>query len=239
MSEDVGERRPIKSRDAGWARATARFLSRTAVTPNMISVLSVGFAAAAGACFYSSGHTAGVARVVVLMGAAVGVQMRLICNLLDGMLAVEGGKASKTGGIFNDLPDRFADLLILVPAGYGIAGAWPFAVELGWLAGTLAVLTAYVRMLGASLGLSQDFSGIMSKPKRMAVMTVATLLSMLEPLLPRISVNDPAVPQPFVPLALVRPYGAVLLLALTIVATGSAITTAGRTVRMARKLKAL
>ncbi|WP_419805622.1 hypothetical protein [Terriglobus sp.] len=216
MAEELEGRRPIKTRDSGWAKAIARALSRTAVTPNAISVLSVVCAAAAGACFFLSEGSAGAARVALLVGAAVAVQARLICNLLDGMVAIEGGKASKTGGIFNDLPDRFADLLILAPAGYGLLG-WPWARELGWLAGTLAVLTAYVRMLAASLGLPQDFRGVMSKPKRMAVMTAAALLSIGEPLL--------------------HERGGVVYAALLVVAVGSAVTVVGRTVRMARLLE--
>jgi CDP-diacylglycerol--glycerol-3-phosphate 3-phosphatidyltransferase len=38
-----------------------------------------------------------------------------------------------------------------------------------------AVLTAYVRALGGALGQPQDFSGLMSKPRRMALLTAACL----------------------------------------------------------------
>ena len=34
------------------------------------------------------------------MAAAAGIQLRLLCNLLDGMLAVEAGLKSRTGEIF-------------------------------------------------------------------------------------------------------------------------------------------
>ena len=33
-----------------------------------------------------------------------GVLGRLLCNLLDGMVAVEGGKRSKSGELYNDVP---------------------------------------------------------------------------------------------------------------------------------------
>jgi phosphatidylglycerophosphate synthase len=88
------------------------------------------------------------------------------------MVAVEGGLKTASGEVFNDLPDRLADPLILVCAGYAVREA-PFAVELGWLAGLLAVMTAYVRTLGGATGAGQFFLGPMAKQHRMAVITLA------------------------------------------------------------------
>jgi phosphatidylglycerophosphate synthase len=168
----MGERRPLQSRDARWAKATASFLAARRVPPNAISIGSVVAAAIAGAAFLLSSHcgTDTPARALWLIVAAIAIQLRLICNLLDGMVAVEGKLGSKSGEIYNDLPDRIADPLILVAAGY--ATPYPF---LGWLAGLLAVFTAYTRLLGAATGAGQDFRGPMAKPQRMAVMTVASL----------------------------------------------------------------
>jgi len=112
-------------------------------------------------------------RALWLVVAAIAIQLRLICNLLDGMVAVEGKLGSKSGEIYNDLPDRIADPLILVAAGYAVP--FVFGPALGWLAGLLAVFTAYTRLLGAATGAGQDFRGPMAKPQRMAVMTVASL----------------------------------------------------------------
>src|SRR6185295_6034980 len=110
------------------------------VTPNTISIASVVFSAIAGLCLLLWQRFG----VALLVGAAAGIQLRLICNLIDGMVAVEGKMGTKSGEVFNDMPDRFADLMILVGAGYGLTFAWGH--ELGWLAGTFAVLTAYVRV---------------------------------------------------------------------------------------------
>ena len=77
------------------------------------------------------------------------------------MVAVEGGKSSPVGALYNELPHRLSDSLLLVPIGYaaGVASA------------LLAAPTAYIRAVGGSLGLPQDFSGIMAKPQRMALLT--------------------------------------------------------------------
>lgn len=110
-----------------------------------------------------------------LLLCAACVQLRLLCNLLDGMVAVEGGKQSATGVLFNEFPDRIADTLLIVGLGYAAHLPW-----LGWLGALLAALTAYVRVSGGSLGLVQDFRGPMAKQHRMAVLTLVCLLAGVE-----------------------------------------------------------
>lgn len=166
MNENNQRRRPLKSRETGWARGLAATLARTAVTPNQISVIGVVFALA-GAVLLVKWPTA-----IGFILCAVCIQLRLLCNLLDGMVAVEGGKSSPTGVLYNELPDRIADALFIVAAGYAAGHAW-----LGWLGALLAALTAYVRAVGGSLGLPQDFRGPMAKPHRMAVLTAGCLIA--------------------------------------------------------------
>jgi len=163
-------RRPLSSRNTKVAENFARWLTRRNITPNQISVLSVCFAALAAICLIS-GAAINFSLFIV---AAVAIQLRLLCNLMDGMVAVEGGKKTKTGELYNEFPDRIADLLILVGAGYAVA-SYPFGLEFGWCAGALALLTAYVRALAGSAGVSQSFMGPMAKPHRMAIMTLASL----------------------------------------------------------------
>ena len=92
---------------------------------------------------------------------------------MDGLLAVEGGLKSPTGELFNEIPDRIADALILVPLGY--AGKTDLTIALGWTAACGAIFTAYVRALGASLLQKHDFCGPMAKPHRMAAATLGCL----------------------------------------------------------------
>lgn len=157
-------RRPLKTRSAGWAKMVAAWLAQSRVTPNQISMLSMGMAALAAGAFYLGGSW--------LFAAALFMQLRLLCNLLDGMVAVEGGKSTSDGPFWNEFPDRISDILIFVGLGYGIG-----LPTLGWVAAALAVLTAYVRELGCNAGLPADFSGPMAKPHRMALLTVAALLA--------------------------------------------------------------
>ena len=147
------------------------------------------------------------------------VQLRLLCNLLDGMVAVEHGRGGPAGPIWNELPDRVADALFLVGAGYGAALAGvPWADDAGWAAAALAILTAYVRELGRALGQPADFRGPMAKPHRMALLTAACALAAAEPLWGW--------------------RGQTLALACAVIAAGAALTAARRTLTLARRLRA-
>jgi phosphatidylglycerophosphate synthase len=210
-------RRPLATRERASAKALARALDRAGISPNAISIASLVFALAAGCSIFWSGETTGALRIVALLAGAALIQLRLLCNMLDGMVAVEGGHKTPLGEMFNDMPDRFADLAILLGTGYSLA-AFPWGIQLGWLAGTLALLTAYVRLLGGSMGARQHFVGPMAKPQRMAVLTVACLLSALEPL--------------------VNWHGQILAFALALIAAGSLVTIVCRTRLIAGELKA-
>jgi phosphatidylglycerophosphate synthase len=173
----TGDRRPLASRDTQWARSIATGMVTLSITPNRISQTSMAAAAAVGGAFVLAGYGSGGARAVMFVLAALFCQLRLLCNLFDGMVAVEGGKGEADGPFWNEFPDRIADLLILAGAGYGIG-----MPGLGWAAGAFAILTAYVRELGRANGLPSDFSGPMAKQHRMAVITAAAILSVFEPL---------------------------------------------------------
>ncbi len=167
-------RRPLACRQTRWARAMANALAKTRVTPNQVSGTSMVMALIAGAGLALAGYVQGGWQVTALIAAALFIQLRLLCNLLDGMLAVEAGRASPEGPFWNEVPDRVADLVILVGAGFGAGAVW-----LGWAAGAFAIGTAYLRAFGQSLGQPADFSGPMAKQHRMAVMTGAALLAAL------------------------------------------------------------
>lgn len=160
-------RRPIAARGAAPARWLTGRMLRTTVTPNQLSLASIGFAALGAA-----GLLLGPAWLWL---AALGIQLRLLCNLLDGMVAVEGGRSSPVGALYNEVPDRVADSLLLVALGHAAGQPW-----LGWAAALAAALTAYIRVFGGALGLAQDFRGPMAKQHRMAVLTLACVLGLLE-----------------------------------------------------------
>ncbi len=211
-------RRPLKTRGRAWAKALARWLTVRAVAPNSISISSLIPAAGAGACFLLLPHATRPVQVLLLLLAAGLIQLRLLANMLDGLVAVEGGRKTATGDLFNEIPDRFADVLILAPAGYAIPSLGSLGITLGWGVALLAVLTAYVRLVGGSLGCQQSFIGPMAKQHRMATLTLTCLLSVLE--------------------VIVTGYqGRILALGLIVIGIGGAITVVRRVNLIAAELK--
>lgn len=181
MDKDVQDRRPVSTRNARWAGVIAQRLQRAGATPNGISVASMVFALLAALCFAFAFRATGTGTVqLCMLGAVVGIQGRLLCNLFDGMVAVEGKMRSAVGALYNDMPDRISDSLILIGIGCGLTEL-PSGPVLGLLAALLAMMTAYIRLLGGSCGIAQTFSGPMAKQHRMALLTLVALLTMLLP----------------------------------------------------------
>jgi phosphatidylglycerophosphate synthase len=171
------DRRPIKARSARWVQAIAHRLVRAGITPNQISVASVVFSLIGAVALIL--EMRGSARGLLFVLAAVCIQLRLLGNLLDGLIAIEGGRQTNVGELYNEIPDRIADVALLAAAGYASNhGQWGAA--LGWSASVLAVVTAYIRAVGARRGQPQDFCGPQAKPHRMFLLTVACLLAFVE-----------------------------------------------------------
>jgi phosphatidylglycerophosphate synthase len=155
----------------------AAALARARVHPNWISAAGVLAAVLSGLCLLVL-PSAGVAvgSVLLILGAVL-LMVRGLCAVLDGLVAVEGGLGGPAGQIANDFPERLSDSVMLVCAGYATGGWPPGAAALGWLAALLAVLTAYSRILAASLGVQGLFLGPMGKQHRIWVMVGAMILA--------------------------------------------------------------
>jgi phosphatidylglycerophosphate synthase len=217
---DTGNRRPIAARDAGWAHWLAAQAAGAGASPDLISALSFAFAAlGAGLLLWAGLIQAVWLRAALFIGAAAAIQLRLVCNLIDGMVAVEHRRGGTAGPIWNELPDRFSDVALLAAAGYAVAASGiAGGVVAGWTCATLALTCAYVRELGRGMGFAADFSGPMAKPHRMAALTAACLVGAVEPLWGW--------------------RGQSLMIGLVVIALGAAVTVARRTRTLARRLAA-
>jgi phosphatidylglycerophosphate synthase len=163
----TGERRPIAARELALSRAAARWLASRGASADAISLAGLTAAVAAGLALALATPAAWAWGAAALL-----VELRLVCNMLDGMVAIERGIASRRGEIYNEVPDRLADAAVLIGLGYADGGApW-----LGYLAALTALFTAYVRAFGSALGPPADFSGPMAKPHRMHTVAVVALL---------------------------------------------------------------
>ncbi len=53
--------------------------------------------------------------------AIFGIQLRLIANMLDGMVAVEGRPSFQHWTALHEVHDRLSDIILLISAGYAFS----------------------------------------------------------------------------------------------------------------------
>src|SRR5207244_1183666 len=142
---------------------------------NAISIGGMVFGILAGVMF---AMTPGAAHpwFFWVAGAAF-VQLRLLANLYDGMVAVLRQVASPLGELFNEVPDRVSDAATLIGFGYAV-GSDPV---LGFVATVFAIFLAYLRAQGKVAGAHQEFCGPMAKQQRMATVTIAAIACAVVP----------------------------------------------------------
>ena len=207
------ERRPLASRNLRIFQRLAAALARAGVSANAISAMGMLFGAAAGAALVMTAHDA-PRRWMYWAAAAALIQLRLLCNMLDGMVAIERGTASPTGELYNEIPDRVSDSAVLIGLGYAEGGdvAWGFGAALA------AMFTAYVRAMGKCAGAPQEFCGPMAKPQRMFLSTLVAIFYAAAP-------------------EAARDRYAVATILLILIVAGSALTALRRLARIARALR--
>ncbi len=165
------DRRPIAARDHALWRAVAGWLVVRGVSANVISIVGMLACVIAGGCLAFTAHASGLAERGLWIAAGVLVPFRLVCNMLDGMVAIGRGESSAVGELYNEIPDRLSDMAALVGLGFA-AAAHP---TLGVFAAALAVLVAYVRAAAKVAGARQDYCGPMAKQQRMVVVIAVCL----------------------------------------------------------------
>jgi len=158
------DRRPIAARSWRVSQIAADWLVRRGVPANGVSLAGMVAGIAAGAALAATSYLDGPLQRLAWLAAATLIVVRLLANMLDGMVAVGSGTSSAVGELYNEVPDRVSDSAALVGLGYA-SGGEPI---LGLLAALAAVFTAYVRSLGKAAGAGQDFVGPFAKQQRMA-----------------------------------------------------------------------
>ena len=211
------DRRPIATRNRKWAQATTTWLAARNVSPNTLSIAGMCACIVAGIAL---GVTSIADYRILWLIAALGAQLRLTANMLDGMVALASGRASKVGELYNEVPDRISDAAVFIGAGF----AWGGNIALGYIATILAIFTAYVRAAGKIAGAPNEFCGPMAKQHRMLVITLICLYSAVTPRSWRtISFNDSEI--------------GLMTLGLAVIVVGCVITVIRRLGRIACALK--
>jgi phosphatidylglycerophosphate synthase len=171
----VGDRRPLASRSWKISEKIARWLARRGATANAISIVGMICGILGGIMFAMTPEAAH--PWFFWVSGAVFVQLRLLANLYDGMVAVLRETTSPVGELFNEVPDRVSDAATLIGFGYATGSD----SVLGFVATILAIFLAYLRAQGKVVGAHQEFCGPMAKQQRMATITIAAIACAVVP----------------------------------------------------------
>jgi phosphatidylglycerophosphate synthase len=214
------DRRPLASRDRAASKAVAHWLAVCGTSPNAISTAGMLAGVAAGAAFAVTSYLPDAPwNRLAFAAAAVLIQLRLLANMFDGMVAIEVGKSSPLGAMYNEVPDRISDSAMFIGAGYALGGLPAF----GYVAALLAVFLAYLRAQGRVAGAHQEFCGPMAKPQRAFAMTVLAVFCAAAPAGWRVDLGRPG-------------WGAVAWV-LALVIAGEVATVGRRLAKIAKRLR--
>lgn len=175
-NSDQSDRRPLQLRAWRWLQSVAAGLAGAGISPNAISVVGILIGAFCGLVLSLTAGQPDAERLL-WFAAALLMLLRVLANTLDGMVAVEHGKATRVGLLYNEAPDRIADMVILIGAGYAQGGD----VTLGYLAACIALFVAYVRTLARTAGAPSDFGGPMNKRGRVLTLLFVALYMAVAP----------------------------------------------------------
>jgi len=135
------------------------------LSPNGVSVLSLGVAGAAAAAFVTGEpQWYAVGGLLVLLNGWL--------DLVDGALARRQGIASDGGDLLDHVIDRYPDLIII---GGLAAGVDSFA--LGFLAVTGVLMTSYLGTQIQAVGLGRAYGGLVGRADRLVLITIAGLVA--------------------------------------------------------------
>lgn len=162
-------RRPIAAGLRRTATAATRWCVSHRVHPDAVSYGSIVVSTMAGVGFWLSGD-----RPWLVIPAVILCYLRLWLNMLDGMVALASGKASRRGDMLNEMPDRASDVVIFV----GVAHSGLCHPLTAYWVIILALLTAYVGTFGQAVGVGRQFGGVMAKPWRVVALHLGAWLTL-------------------------------------------------------------
>ncbi len=134
---------------------------RMGLSPNAVSLISLGFAIAAAGAFI-------LAEPIWYFIGGLFVFLNGWLDLVDGALAREQELASPQGDLLDHVIDRYADLIII---GGLAASAGSFA--LGFLAVTGVLMTSYLGTQIQAVGLGRAYGGLVGRADRLVLMGLA------------------------------------------------------------------
>ncbi len=139
--------------------------------PDLLTALALFFAVAAGTLFYLS--TPGNEPTNFLLFIAAGcITLNGLFDAIDGKVAVLSQRASARGDFLDHALDRYADVFIIG----GLALSPWCRPPIGLLAVVGVLLTSYMGTQAQAVGCKRDYSGLLGRADRLALLIVFPVL---------------------------------------------------------------
>jgi len=140
------------------------------IHPDLMSFISFFIAIATGILYYKAGE----APVFLLVNIGL-IFLWITLNTLVELLSMRRTKFTIINEIIYALPDRYADLFVLV----GISFSSLCDIKIGMIATVTVMLISYSGILGKALGVSWQHQGPLDKTDRSVILMAASLLQYL------------------------------------------------------------
>lgn len=161
----------LKPRFQGLLRPLMRRLAARRITPDKLTLLSLGGSIAVGVSLTLARYMS-----LLLLLLPLWLLIRMALNALDAMMAREMGLTSAVSGAVHELGDVLSDLSLYVPLAWFTDGAR--TAVLAFVAGV--VMTEFCGLLGVLVGSRRQRQGPMGKSYRaLAVSCIAVATALL------------------------------------------------------------
>jgi archaetidylinositol phosphate synthase len=158
----------LKQQAQLWFTSEAKILHKLGLSPNHVSILGIAFAVLSAITYWQWNLNPLLLILAPLLMLASG-----FFDALDGALARLYGEATKFGGFFDSLLDRYADAIIL--CGIILGGLTELSWGLAALVGSM--LVSYARARAEAAGVKMESVGLAERAERLVLLALASFLS--------------------------------------------------------------
>lgn len=146
------------------------------VNPNLLTWISLVFAFIAGVFFYFSSPETELVNFYLYF-AVLFVFLNGLFDAIDGKVAKLAHKTSKRGDFLDHAVDRYADVFIV--GGLALSPWLRAHPYIGLLAIVGMLLTSYMGTQAQAIGYKRDYSGLLGRADRLALLIIAPIIQHL------------------------------------------------------------
>jgi archaetidylinositol phosphate synthase len=158
----------FKQRVQAQLTSVAESLHKLGLTPNHVSILGIILAVLSAITYWQWKFDPLLLILAPILMLASG-----LLDALDGALARQYGEATKFGGFFDSLLDRYADSIILcgIILGELTEVSWGLAALIG------SLLVSYARSRAEAAGVKMESVGLFERAERIVLLALVSFIS--------------------------------------------------------------